>query len=125
MALAYGFRSAAHPMPRIKKWFRANKLLAARDIQPAMQKEFGDFFKPDSLDWKDADEEEKDRRVSEYLNELVKTYPVLNPVSEKLKTYLRAGQFRKASVLVTSKISRVLAHDLESKPFLSRTRRRC
>jgi len=117
-ALAYGFRSAAHPGPRNRKWFRANKLLAAREVQRKMQKKFSDHLKPDSLEWKDADEDEKEKRVSELLNKLVKTYPVLKPVSEKLKTHLKASQLRKGSVLATCKIFRVLAHNLESKPSL-------
>jgi hypothetical protein len=117
-ALANGFRRAAHPEPRIKKWHRANKLLAAREVQRKMQKKFGDHLKPDSLEWKDADDGEKDSRVSEVLCELVKTYPVLRSESEKLKTYLKASQLRNASVLVICKICRVLAHDLESKPSL-------
>jgi hypothetical protein len=122
-ALAYGFKGAADPKPRYRRWSRANRLLAARDVQRAMQKEFADSFKPNSIE--SIDVMAKQSRVAEIVNKVIKIHRVLKPQSEELAAHLMAGQFRKASVLFASKIFRVLAHDLESKPSLSKTRRRC
>jgi hypothetical protein len=120
MALANGFRRAARPTPRLKTWFRATRLFAARDAQRTMQKEFADSLKPNTLDWKDADEEEKDRRVSKLVHELVQKNPPLEPATERLTTHLKAGRLRKASLAAVGILFHTPLRKLEGKPLPER-----
>lgn len=119
-ALAYGFRRAALPAPRIRRRLKQSRLEAARILQQNTARDLQKFVQ--SNDLRSFKRERATDRilsiVSDKADEIISQNPhALSPLKQEIIKLLSNGQAYEASVFIASQLFKVSARALERKPY--------
>ena len=115
--IAYGFRRTSKPGARGEKALRPYKVFLGKLIIHLYEQRFSRLY--DSKDWCDADEDHREKTVSEMVQGILNEYHDLSPISRKLHGHLLHKRRRKAAVLIAHIRVGVPIRELEGKSPIS------
>lgn len=113
LAVAEGFRRAAHPTARLQRQTRIHRLEAARDFRDDIAQQLKTWRS--SLHANEALPDWLDGKVAAKVRELVNEYPSLKRCRHELEGLIRRKRHYKASNKIAASVFRVRTRSLESR----------